>query len=103
MGVVGIGDKAPRCWDAVYQHHFPSSKESDAGIWQRMRFFVLAARKYINDLRTTVVCVRVESDRSGVSVITAFTAVLTRDAPDSGFRYPAGYRIGRIVKKYPAG
>ena len=30
-------------------------------------------------------------------------AVLTRDAPDSGFRYPAGYRIGRIVKNYPAG
>ena len=26
-----------------------------------------------------------------------------RDAPDSGFYYPAGYRISRIVKKYPAG
>ena len=24
--------------------------------------------------------------------------VLTRGAPDSGFHYPAGYRIGRIVK-----
>ena len=23
----------------------------------------------------------------------------TRDAPDSGFYYPAGYRISRIVKK----
>ena len=29
--------------------------------------------------------------------------VLGRDAPDSRFRYPAGYRIGRIAKNYPAG
>ena len=29
--------------------------------------------------------------------------VWTRGAPDSGFRYPAGYRIGRIVPSYPAG
>ena len=27
----------------------------------------------------------------------------TRDAPDSGLYYPAGYRISRIVKNYPAG
>ena len=26
-----------------------------------------------------------------------------RNAPDSGFRYPAGYRIGQIVKNYLAG
>ena len=29
--------------------------------------------------------------------------IKTRGAPDSGFRYPAGYRIGRIVPSYPAG
>ena len=29
--------------------------------------------------------------------------VKCRGAPDSGFRYPAGYRIGRIVPSYPAG
>ena len=31
--------------------------------------------------------------------IRRLTAFSTRDAPDSGFRYPVGYRIGRIVKK----
>ena len=30
--------------------------------------------------------------------------VIIRDAQDGGFRYPAGYRIGRIiVKDHPAG
>ena len=29
--------------------------------------------------------------------------VVLRDAPDNGFRYPAGFRIGRIVKNSPAG
>ena len=33
----------------------------------------------------------------------AFDELLNRDAPDSGFCYPAGYRIGRVVKNYPAG
>ena len=39
----------------------------------------------------------------GDGVIRISVRIIGRDAPDSGFRYPAGYRIGRIVKNYPAG
>ena len=93
--------KEGRLWQMARQMKQKKALVLQVMLWRRGRLAQRASstQMVVHDhmiLRGTVESWRVGHPTTVVSVFTVFT-------PDSGFHYPAGCRISRIVKNYPAG